>query len=229
MNIITEDISPRNYSSVCICICGQVADLQIDDYVTEPMVWCDLCGGRLIICKNCVPEKIDITDHVKYLEKYYEEIDCESIRKQAQNYSDYTLWNLMCKKKNKGLASNLRQLKSWNSTANKFNIMSIDQICTQQIYQDRWIDGITENQIKGVISGKFDREMFIIEEDAFVDGEYEDTPPPDNMFITLPHKTYDVEKNDIENVDTSHDGCVIWIKCSCDYCDTRITMNYSGD
>lgn len=35
------------------CVCRFNADLEDDDYVTNPMLWCDYCSGRFVICINC--------------------------------------------------------------------------------------------------------------------------------------------------------------------------------
>ena len=50
-----------NYDVRASCPCSHSDDytLQHEDYVTNPMIWCDGCGRRSFICMNCVPEVVD--------------------------------------------------------------------------------------------------------------------------------------------------------------------------
>ncbi len=221
---------PSEDEPVCICVCGELADLQTEDYVTIPMIWCELCGGRYVVCPNCPSTKMEMKDFeliIADIIKSYEDLpkseeEYQNAIKDLSAEESRFIWNKRCQRNNVWLKNVMDDIKLWTEIK-RGNVMKVKKICTQQIYGKVWPESTKEDYILQRLKEKTIGELeevedpFDCEEDRFVIDHW------------LEIDCYDVEKHGIEGLDTSHDAILVFLECFCDKCQMVMKMHYWGD
>ena len=218
----------------CICVCGMpVADsLDVDAYVSTPMVLCDACGGRYVLCPACPQTRVEAQewDEIKKAQqqKYkavkcsraeWERLDrgatatpgeCEEFMK-LQHYF-YGDWK-----------SALSQACGEWAAPVRRRVMRITGICTSQIYGKTWPEATTEQQIrKAVGSGACES----LPDNEYCDG---DAPDDDETLRWITVDCFDATENEVDGLDLSHDGICVCLRCRCVSCAHGAVVHYSGD
>lgn len=220
---------PQDDESICICPCGKYAEILEDDYVTTPMVWCDSCGGRFVICPHCEGDKMSESDleslHTQ-LENDLSNIeiptdeDLKSCMDPNCRIANLPRYNDLIMIRRGETQDHIRTILQWE-TASEQPLMFITHICTRQIYSRQWPDGTTIDDVLTRLSNDTLSELPKLDEDSY----NEDYEPQ----FWLPLNKFNVEDYDLPNLDTSHDAIYVFLKTHCLKCEAEMKVVYWGD
>ncbi len=207
-----------------------------EDYVSTPMVMCDACGGRFVLCPRCPQIRVDPREWVeitKTLQQKYEAVKCDrdewnrlyhvfdGATATPEEREEFTrLQHLFLDSWKPALA----QVCEWTAPVRR-SVMRITRICTRQIYGKTWPEGTTEQQIREALASD--------EYESLPDNEYSggDAPEVDDSeplkWLTV--DCFDAEETNVDGIDTSHDGISVCLRCRCDLCAYEAEVRYYGD
>lgn len=221
-----------------ICVCGkslEYNDIQLDGYVTHPMIWCESCGGRYFLdCVTIELEDFDVRMHEKVgvAKDFF-----DNVKKSDKNDPVYKIPVCFI---NKISGSNMMHFRSKNklgsSVVKKLGSNNLFELCENRSKID--IDKIRELMHKYNVTiyiyhtNKEDIDYMKSQNIPYevYDCDYDYDTVFDGHLLMVECDSYNVTEPKYpypDFVDTAHDG--VTVTCDIIHQGSVITVKYWGD